>query len=204
VRHRQEERDHDKKNVIMVNIEELSEEDQRKYTELQEYIKQQFLSGAKKDRSGKVTLNQNFELPAIKLNKDKVEVIPTVSRASPPNLVTQLSNITDRFECAFNDQSSLVASVVTHLEKIEGKRIINISNDGIPQVDSQGVLHATTSAAQEASPEVPLYGMPTGFYPEQLSFPKPTPVRPPPGRSIHPVWPDGYDSGTAIAFVSCT
>jgi predicted peroxiredoxin len=31
----------------MVNIEELSEEDQRKYTELQEYIKQQFLSGAK-------------------------------------------------------------------------------------------------------------------------------------------------------------
>jgi hypothetical protein len=47
--------DIDKKNVIMVNIEELSEEDQRKYTELQEYIKQQFLSGAKKDRSGKVT-----------------------------------------------------------------------------------------------------------------------------------------------------
>jgi hypothetical protein len=34
--------DIDKKNVIMVNIEELSEEDQRKYTLLQEYIKQQF------------------------------------------------------------------------------------------------------------------------------------------------------------------
>jgi hypothetical protein len=81
--------DIDKKNMIMVNIEELSEEDQRKYTELQEYIKQQFLSGAKKDRSGKVTLNQDFELPAIKLNKDKVEVLPTVSQASPPNLVTQ-------------------------------------------------------------------------------------------------------------------
>jgi hypothetical protein len=31
--------DIDKKNVIMVNIEELSKEDQRKYTELQEYIK---------------------------------------------------------------------------------------------------------------------------------------------------------------------
>jgi hypothetical protein len=115
--------------------------------ELQEYIKQQFLSGAKKDRSGKVTLNQDFELPAIKLNKDKVEVIPSVSQASPHDLVTQLSNITDRFEHAFNDQSSLVVSVVTHIEKIEGKRIINISNDGIPQLDSQGVLHATTSAA---------------------------------------------------------
>jgi hypothetical protein len=119
----------------MVNIKELSEVDQRKYTELQEYIKQQFLSSAKKDRSGKVTLSQDFELSAIKLNKDKVEVIPTVSQASSPDLVTQLSNITDRFESAFNDQSSLVASVVTRLEIIEGKRVINISNDGIPQVD---------------------------------------------------------------------
>jgi hypothetical protein len=77
----------------MVHIEELSEVDQRKNTELQEYIKQQFLSSAKKDRSGKVTLTQNFE----------VEVIPTVSQASPPDLVTQLSAITDRFECAFNN-----------------------------------------------------------------------------------------------------
>jgi hypothetical protein len=125
-----------------------------------------------------VTLNQDFELSAIKLNKDKVEVIPTVSQTSPPDLVTQFSAITDRFERAFNDQSSLVASIVTHLEKIEGKRVINISNDGIPQVDSQGVLHSTTSAALEASPEIPLYGMPTEFYPEQSPLPKPTPVRP--------------------------
>jgi hypothetical protein len=47
-----------------------------------------------------VILNQNFELPAIKLNKDKVEVIPTISLASPPDLVMQLSVITDRFEHA--------------------------------------------------------------------------------------------------------
>jgi hypothetical protein len=142
-------------------------------------------------------------LPTIKLNKDKVEVIPTVSQASPPDLVTQLSNITDRFERAFSDQSNLVASVVTRLEKIEGKRVINISNDGIPQVDSQGVLHATTSATRGASPEVPLYGMPMGFYPEQLSLPKSIPVRPPPGRSNRPVWPDGCDSETTVAFVGC-
>jgi hypothetical protein len=97
----------------------------------------------------------------------------------------------------------LVASVVTRLEKIEGKRVINISNDGIPQVDSQGVLHATTSATQEASPEIPLYGMPMGFYPEQSPLPKPTLVRPPPGRSNRPVWPDGHDSRTVVAFVGC-
>jgi hypothetical protein len=120
--------DLDKNNVIMVNIEELSEEDRRKYTELQEYIKQQFLSGAKKDRSGKVTFTQDFKLPTIKLNKDKVQVISTVSQTPPADLVTQLSAITNRFECAFNDQSSLVATVVTCLEKIEGKRVINISD----------------------------------------------------------------------------
>jgi hypothetical protein len=146
-----------------------------------------------------VTLNQDFELLAIKLNKDKVEVIPTVSQ----DLVTQLSAITDRFERAFNDQSSLVASVVTRLEKIEGKHVINISNGGIPQVDSQGVLHSTTSATQKASPEVPRYGMPMGFYPEQFPLPKPTPVRPPPGRSNRPVWPNGHVPGSAVAFVGC-
>jgi hypothetical protein len=115
----------------------------------------------------------------------------------------QLSAITDRFEHEFNDQSSLVASVVTRLEKIEGKRVINISNDGIPQVDSQWALHSTTSAALEASPEAPLYGMSTGFYPEQFPLPKTTPVRLPPGRSNRPVWPDGHDSGSVVAFVGC-
>jgi hypothetical protein len=195
--------DIDKKNVIMVNIEELSEEDQRKYTKQQEYIKQQFLSSASKDHSGKVTLTQDFELPAIKLNKDKVEVIPTVSQESPPDLVTQLSAIIDRFERAFNVKSSLVASVVTRLEKIDGKQVINISNDGIPQVDSQRVLHSTTSAALETLPEAPLYGMPTGFYPGHTPLPKPTPVKPPPGRFNRPVSQDGYGSGSAVAFVGC-
>jgi hypothetical protein len=89
------------------------------------------------------------------------------------------------------------------LEKIEGKRVINISDDGIPQVDSQGVLHSTMSAALETSPEAPMYGMPTGFYPGQTPLPKPTPVKPPPGRFNHPVWSDGYGSRSAIAFVGC-
>jgi hypothetical protein len=97
----------------------------------------------------------------------------------------------------------LVASVLTRLEKIDGKRVINIYNDSILQVDSQGVLHSTTSAALETSPEAPLYGMPTGFYPGQTPLPKPTPVKPPPGRFNRPVWPNGYGSGSAIAFVGC-
>ena len=184
--------DLDQSNVIMVNIEELSEEDQRKYAELQEYIKKQFLYGVKKDCSGKVTIAQDFELSAIKLNKDKVEVIPTVSQSPPSDLVTQITTLSNKFDHAFNnqstkfdsvfnDQNNLVASVITSLEKVEGKLVINdIHNDNIPQVDSQGVLHPTMSAAPGTSDESPVYGMPVGFYPGQTPLPKLTPVRPPP------------------------
>jgi hypothetical protein len=151
-----------------------------------------------------MTIAQDFELPVIKLNKDKVEVTPTVSQTPPADLVTQLSAISDRFERAFNNQNSLVASVATRLEKIEGKRVINnVIDDNIPQVDSQGVMHSTTSAAQESSPEAPVYGMPTGFYPGQLPSPKLTPIKSPPRMVHRPVWPDGYSPKLAIAFVSC-
>jgi hypothetical protein len=105
---------------IMVNIEDLSEEDQRKYTELQEYIKQQFLSGTRKDRSGKVTMTQDFELPAIKVNNDKIEVITTLSKPET-NLFTKLTKMSDEFDRAFSNQHSQVAKMITRLEKIEGK-----------------------------------------------------------------------------------
>ena len=171
--------DLDQNNVIMVNIEELSEEDQRSYAALQEYVKQQFLSGAKKDRQGKVTIAQDFGLPAIKLNNDKVEVVTTVSQPET-DLLTQLSTISDKFDRAFSVQNNLVASVITRLEKVEGKRVSSDISDGsIPHLDSQGVLHPNLSTTSGASTETPLYGMPTGFYPGQSSLPKPTPVRPP-------------------------
>jgi hypothetical protein len=40
----------------------------------------QFLAGVKKDRSGKMARLKEFELSAIKLNDNNVEVIPTVSK----------------------------------------------------------------------------------------------------------------------------
>jgi hypothetical protein len=43
----------------------------------------QFLAGVKKDRSGKVARLKEFELPAIKLNDNNVEVIPTISKKPP-------------------------------------------------------------------------------------------------------------------------
>jgi hypothetical protein len=120
----------------MVNIEELSEEDQRKYTELQEYIKQQVLSGARKDRSGKVTTTQDFEPPAIKVNNDKIEVITTVSKPET-DLSMKITEISDKFEHAFSNQHSQVVNMIACLEKIEGKSSsLDFPNDSFPQIDS--------------------------------------------------------------------
>jgi hypothetical protein len=104
----------------MVNIEDLSEEDQRKYIELQEYIKQKFLSGARKDRSGKATITQDFELPAITVNNDKIEVITTVSKPKT-DLSTKLTELSDKFEPVFSNRYSQVAKMIARLEKVEGK-----------------------------------------------------------------------------------
>ena len=89
-------------NAIMSNVEELNEEDQRKYATLQEYVKQQFLSGAKKGRQDKATISQDFKLPAIKLNNDKVEVIAAVSKPES-DLSTKLAAMTDKFDHAFSN-----------------------------------------------------------------------------------------------------
>jgi putative cell wall-binding protein len=122
----------------MVNIEDLSAEDQRKYTELHEYIKQQFLSSARKDRSDKVTMTQDFEMPAIKINNDKIEVITTVSK-SETELSMKSTEISDKFKHAFSNQHSQVARIIPRLEKIEGKSSSSsFSNDSIPQMDSKG------------------------------------------------------------------
>jgi hypothetical protein len=165
---------------IMVNIEDLSEEDQRKYTELQEYIKQQFLSGARKDRSGKVTMTQDFELSAIKVNNDKIEVITTISKPET-YLSMKLIEISDKFEHIFSNQHSKVAKMIAHLEKVEGKSSsFNFPNNATPQLDSKGVLQTSLSAASGTSIETPVHGMSTGFYLRQPSLSEPTPVRPPP------------------------
>jgi hypothetical protein len=165
---------------IIVNIEDLSEEDQRKYTELQEYIKQQVLSGARKDCSGKVMMTQDFELPAIKVNNDKIEVITTVSK-SETDLSMKLTEIFDKFERAFSNQHSQVARIIARLEKVEGQSSsLNFPNDSIPQIDSQRVLQTSLSAASGTSIETPVHGMPTDFYQGQPSLSEPTPVTPPP------------------------
>jgi hypothetical protein len=125
-------------------------------------------------------MTQDFELSAIKVNNDKIEVITTVSKPET-DLSTKLTEISDKFERAFSNQHSQVAKMITRLEKIEGKSSsFNFPNNSIPKLDSQGVLQTNLSAASGTSVEIPVYGMPTGFYPGQSSLSEPTPVRPPP------------------------
>jgi hypothetical protein len=174
----------------MVNIEDLSEEDQRKYIELQEYIKQQFLSSARKDRSGKVTMTQDFELPAIKVNNDKIEVITTVSKPET-DLSTKLTEISDKFECAFSNQRSQVARIIARLEKVEGKSSsLNFPNDSIPQIDSQGVLQTSLSAASGTSVETCAWHADWFLSATTIIVGADPGQTVPHGRFDRPVWPD--------------
>jgi hypothetical protein len=53
----------------------------------------QFLTSVKKDWFGKVARLKEFELPAIRLNDNNIEVIPTVSKKSPPETTPTKSTV---------------------------------------------------------------------------------------------------------------
>ena len=103
----------------MASIEDLGEEEQRRYVALQEHIKQQFLAGIKKDRHGKISREQEFEMPAIKLNKDKIEVVTAVSD-SPPDFAA----LNSKLDAVIKNQSDMYDHIGTRLDAIEkGKKV---------------------------------------------------------------------------------
>jgi hypothetical protein len=76
----------------------------------------QFLAGVKKDRSSKVGRLKEFELSAIKLNDNNVEVIPTVSIKTPTKPSPMNSTV---------ESDELLASdiaLLEHLEDLEKNR----------------------------------------------------------------------------------
>jgi hypothetical protein len=72
--------DLDMNNIVTTSFEDLPPEKQQRYKAVQEYMHVQFLADIKKNRSGKVARLKEFELPAIKLNDNNIEVISTVSK----------------------------------------------------------------------------------------------------------------------------
>jgi hypothetical protein len=94
-------------------------------------------------------MTQDFELLAIKVNNDRIEVITTLSKPKT-GMFMKLTEISDKFEHAFSNHHSQVARIIARLEKVEGESSsLNFPNDSIPQLDSQGVLQTSLSVAQE-------------------------------------------------------
>jgi hypothetical protein len=100
----------DMNNIVTASLEDLSLEEQHKFKALQEYMQVQFLAGVKKDRSGKVARLKEFELPAIRLKDNNIEVIPTVSKKPPPETTPTKSTV---------GSDELLASYIAHLERLE-------------------------------------------------------------------------------------
>jgi hypothetical protein len=78
--------DLDLNNIVTASLEDVPPEEQQKYKALQEYLHVQFLADINNDRSGKVARLKEFKLPAIRLNDNNIEVIPTVSKKPPPDI----------------------------------------------------------------------------------------------------------------------
>jgi hypothetical protein len=96
----------------------------------------QFLTGVNKDRSGKVARLKEFELPAIRLNNDNVEVIPTISKKPPPETSPMKST---------RESDELLASYIARLEwleDLEKDRALgyanNETNSSTPKDNPQG------------------------------------------------------------------
>jgi hypothetical protein len=70
-------------NIVTASLEDIPPEEHQRYKAVQEYMHVQFLADIKKDRSSEVARLKDFELPAIRLNDNNIEVISTVSKKPP-------------------------------------------------------------------------------------------------------------------------
>jgi hypothetical protein len=123
-------------NIVTASLEDLSPEEQQKFKALQEYMQVQFLAGIEKDRSGKVARLKEFELPAIRLNDNNVEVIPTVSKKPPPETSPMNSTV---------ESDEFLASYIARLERLEDlekDRALGFNNNetdsSTPKANPQG------------------------------------------------------------------
>ena len=57
-------------NIIKATMEELTEDERKAYLIAEEHLKQQFLSGFKKDRGGFIKRVGEFIMPSFKLNNN--------------------------------------------------------------------------------------------------------------------------------------
>jgi hypothetical protein len=170
----------DMNNIVIVSLEDLSPEEQQKFKALQEYMQVQFFTGVKKDRFGKVARLKEFELPAIRLNDNNIEVIPTVSKKTPPDTTPTKSTV---------GSDELLASYIARLERLEDLEKDkalgfnnNDANSSTPKANPQGSrpslapLHVNNDNFAYGLTPNPASGQYPQFQPHRPNMT--TPVRP--------------------------
>ena len=164
-----------KENIITATMEELTEEERKAYLLVEEHVKAQFLKGFKKDRGGLVKRVEEFVLPSLKLNQDKIEEIPNVS-LSPSDMFDMMSSLMD--------QKIIAAQAAT------GDMLVKLSSDVDALRGKQPMSDPNSSDPSSATPEFtsePLYGMPPNSFSGQT--PPPSTVHTAPVRPVRPVRP---------------
>jgi len=169
-------------NIITATIEKLSGEERKAYLLLEEHVKAQFLKNLKKDRGGLVKRVEEFVLPSLEFNKDKIEEIPNVS-SSPSDMFQKLSLMVDqKLVAAQHAAGDMFAKMDSEIDALKGKKPMDESHSSDP------------SSATPAFTSEPIYGMPPNSFPGQTppwSSVYTTPVGQShrPVRSVRPVRP---------------
>jgi hypothetical protein len=158
----------DTKNVIMMTLEEILEEQRKAFEAHQQATEghrkveearevHEFLACFKKERQGKVTQVKEVILSS---NNDKTKVMPDVSTSSP--FITP-EDVTDML----NDHTK---HLTNHLHYMLENGLVKIFKTLNPSIDSGSVFgtpQAPSSSAQHEALENPLYGMPKNFTPSE-------------------------------------
>jgi hypothetical protein len=125
-------------------------------------MKVQFLASVKKDRHGKVARLKEFELPAIKLNQNKVEIITSVRKPSRASSAQKIYcgwwRITCFLYCSFRS-----------LEDLEKYRNIAYNNNNetsssAPKVNPHEVVHPSLTLLPVTYVGNCTYGIPPKAY----------------------------------------
>ena len=148
-----------KDNIITASLEELTEEERKTYLLVEEHVKAQFLKGFKKDRGGLVKRVDEFVLPSLKLDKDKIKEIPNIS-FSPSDIFEKMSLMVDqKLIAAQTVAGDVLSKMSSDIDALKGKQPMSDPNSSDP-----------SSATPEFTSEQ-FYSMPPKFFPGQTPPP---------------------------------
>jgi hypothetical protein len=158
----------DLKNVIMMALEEISEEqrkafdarrlatgERRKAEEVR--VLQEFLACFKKERQGKVT---QVKETILSFASGKAKVMPDVSTSSPSVTIEDVTSM-------LNDHTKHLTNHLHYMLENGLVKILETLNPSSDPCSVSSIPQAPSSSAQHEMLENPLYDMPKNFTPSQ-------------------------------------